>query len=258
MAIGETHGCLVRRGGELWCWGEHARGPLFGEDTADSNEPSLRLDGSFSVTHVAVANGITCVARRTGEILCRADFLSSSGPTARRAPFALPASADAVRELIASDHGACARRASGAVECWRTSAATDASMIEWEGPRPVVLPARAERIAAFRTHTCALLAGATVACWDQAELEGPVPGSPPYPGPFATSVVDLAIGDAHACAITSPGEVYCWGYNGYDQVTAYTEPYLTNMGPGEHAYWVEATGVTLPQKVFWPPSGLVK
>lgn len=257
VAIGDEHGCLVRRGGELWCWGRNTFGQLFGAATGDSRQPSLRLEASFGVTHVAVSPGITCVTRDSGEIRCQGGFSANVGATA--GPHAtIPAKPDAVRNLVAGDRNACVLRASGAVECWSISESGSGSALAWGAPRRVLLPDRATAIAASLWRTCARLANATILCWDRDlhDFTDSTNGGGPGPSAFVPTAVELAISDSHGCLANAAGDVQCWGNNEHKQVSAYTQLFLGGEEPGGHPSWSEAPTVPIAAPVSWPPAGL--
>ena len=259
VAVGDDHGCLVRRG-ELWCWGDNSAGQLFGEGASPSRAPSLRLDASFAVSHVALSRGITCVARRTGEILCRGGSIADAG-TPHKAQATISAKADAIQELVASDRSACVRRTSGTVECWAVPENGDASVGDWEGPKLVPLPVRAKQIAASFRQTCALLVNAQVTCWDRAlQATSGTQAGGPEARPFLEDAVELAVSGGHGCLASTAGDVFCWGNNENRQVSAYTKFFLHGRGPkaGGPPTWSEAPSVPIPTAVYWLPSAMAR
>ncbi|MEM6991180.1 MAG: hypothetical protein AAF721_11800 [Myxococcota bacterium] len=66
----------------------------------------------------------------------------------------------------------------------------------------------AVKVGSGQSFSCALLDDAKVRCWDSGKA------SPQFPHPEAglADVVDLAVGDANACARMRSGEVKCWGF----------------------------------------------
>ena len=78
----------------------------------------------------------------------------------------------------------------------------------------------ATKVAAGRWHTCALVQGGRVACWGgngAGQLGGgssiPSSGSPTLVQGI-TGATDVGAGKEHSCALTSDGNVSCWGFGG--------------------------------------------
>ncbi len=72
-------------------------------------------------------------------------------------------------------------------------------------------------------HYCAVTADAKVACWGRNNYyQTGFPGSTsnrttPFVVPGVSNVKSVETGRYHSCAVTSIGEVYCWGRNNYRQ-----------------------------------------
>lgn len=91
--------------------------------------------------------------------------------------------------------------------------------------RPVKVPGLSgvTALAAGSQHTCAIHSGGQVSCWGRG-AEGQLGhgvGVSMERSPVAVSgvsdVVALAAGGSHTCALTSSGELWCWGSNGEGQ-----------------------------------------
>jgi alpha-tubulin suppressor-like RCC1 family protein len=77
-------------------------------------------------------------------------------------------------------------------------------------------PARLE-VSLGRELMCARL-DRRIHCWLLGQPKTPLAKLPPVPG--IESAVDLAVGGAHACAVTADGKVRCWGDNRRGQLGA--------------------------------------
>ncbi len=80
-----------------------------------------------------------------------------------------------------------------------------------------------DQVGGGNEHSCALTSG-TVQCWGVG-LEGELgtgANTPTVDSPVAvsglTGVAQLAVGDHHACALTTGGGVWCWGLNSNGQL----------------------------------------
>ncbi|MAQ16328.1 MAG: hypothetical protein CMN30_16250 [Sandaracinus sp.] len=121
IAISDEHGCIVRRGGELVCWGE---GSSFGVFTGDGMSTGRTL--AADATEVVAGLGFVCALREGGSVRCWGDSLvdveaysdedlEAAEEAGGLPPYDWPA-VTAV-ELGAGDLHACARTAHGAVWC---------------------------------------------------------------------------------------------------------------------------------------------
>jgi alpha-tubulin suppressor-like RCC1 family protein len=133
---------------------------------------------------------------------------------------------------------ACARFASGEVDCWgydwTTRDATGSPLVH-DAPTAIDALRGVKRIALGTYFGCALTASGSVVCWGvqtEGELgDGKSNTWRPDPEPVrgVTNAVELAAGFDHACARTADGAIYCWGANDKGQ-----------LGTGNYAYAAEA------------------
>ena len=124
--------------------------------------------------------------------------------------------------------GTCARRAGGDVYCWgpndRGQVGIGSAAPDVLEPARVDLPAPA-RVLSLRFDTpCAHLVDDTLHCWgrnSEGELLRGNPGlnTPPAFEPAPSRIdpgavlAEASVGQGHACAVTTAGEMYCWGAN---------------------------------------------
>jgi hypothetical protein len=123
-------------------------------------------------------------------------------------------------------HG-CALTTAGAVKCWGLQGACPYCSSQYAPVDIAGLASGIVSVAAGGSHTCALTTSGGVKCWG-ANSSGQL-------GDGTTSVlrneaadvtglggaiVALAAGGAHTCALTSGGDVKCWGANDAGQVGA--------------------------------------
>jgi alpha-tubulin suppressor-like RCC1 family protein len=126
--------------------------------------------------------------------------------------------------LAAGDSFSC-HVSAGAAKCWgynHYGQLGDGSTTDANAPVAVSgLGSGVRSIAAGSYFTCALLSAGGIRCWGR-NGSGQVGNGTQYndqPTPVdvggaPTGIVKLALGDGHACAFTSGGALYCWGYNG--------------------------------------------
>jgi alpha-tubulin suppressor-like RCC1 family protein len=131
-------------------------------------------------------------------------------------------------KLSANHHHTCLAGEDGKLWCWGENAAHelgDGTADDRGSPVPVRdLPGDAIDVSAGYAHTCALLREGAIACWGSNEHgqcgtgSGPEPQKRPELVPVPeVRFAALTAGRAHTCAVSSEGDVYCWGDTTYGQ-----------------------------------------
>jgi alpha-tubulin suppressor-like RCC1 family protein len=140
-----------------------------------------------------------------------------------------------VAQIAAGGETTCAVTTAGAVWCWGDDSYGALGDGNTGGqssmPLPVMnLPSTAQRVVLGGHHTCALLAGGTLACWGN-DTQGQLGdgqrnprGTPVNPVGLGSGVTHVALGESHTCAVAQGGGVYCWGDNSFGQLGNTTAP----------------------------------
>jgi alpha-tubulin suppressor-like RCC1 family protein len=185
--------------------------------------------GVDAPTPIAAGYKHTCVAKN-GNVSCFGD--NGTGQLGRdpsivpfsAAPLLISAAGGAIA-LATRESTTCARRA-GDIVCWGRSDRHQRDVTtESREPAPIAAFGAAASIAPGYLHTCWIAAG-DAACWGEAP--GGTPGATLDSGAISstvrsaglTNVVEVASGEAFACARTSAGKVHCWGQNDDMQANA--------------------------------------
>ncbi len=133
---------------------------------------------------------------------------------------------DTVQVALAG-HSACALLASGRVACWGDNAYGQLGDGTFTAsPTPVYVQGLVDavEISAKSFHVCALRAGGSVVCWGDNSFADLGDGTETNrSAPVATTgivgtVTHVIVSDDHSCALTGPGEVWCWGTNYWGQL----------------------------------------
>jgi alpha-tubulin suppressor-like RCC1 family protein len=235
LAIGGSeHSCVVRRGGQVSCWGGGIFGELGDGNPANPDGTSI-YSSAVPVTvlglsdAVAVAGGEnhTCALRSTGEVDCWGSALELGNGASKSSavPVAVSGISDA-RAVAAGDFHTCALRAAGAVVCWGDNSSGqlgDGTFVDAAMPVPVSGLSDAVALAAGGFLTCAARTGGQVTCWGYG-VDGELgnDGQTTSPVPVAVSTlsdaIGVAAGEVHACAVRRTGQVDCWGRSDEGQV----------------------------------------
>ena len=219
VSAGGNHTCAVTTGGRLRCWGLGDYGALglasterIGDDEPPSSAPDV--DGGGAVAEIA-AGGYGA--------------------------------------------GACARLVDGSVRCWgydqdftgMLGQMNPATIGDDESPAsfpPIDLGGAATQVS-LGGHACALLRGGAVRCWGSNDLGRLGYGHTENIGDDETpasagdvdvgdTVLAIAVGGTHTCALLPEGRVRCWGVGqdgqlGHGVVDPFGPPEVSWIGDDE-------------------------
>ncbi|MEO6572925.1 MAG: hypothetical protein ABIP89_03735 [Polyangiaceae bacterium] len=245
-AVGE-YTCARLADGTARCWGANATGQLgtgsLPDGTFDSTSRVKPTDvGLTGIDEIAAGaygrdQAQTC-ARIGTSVLCWGNDQNHQlgrpgSPFSNGAP--INADAAPVQDLSTAAQLAlgadisCALDTSSSVSCWGlntqgqlgrgTTSTFELVPAPWSGS------GAAKQVVAGREHACALLVDGTVTCWGDSN-RGAL-GVLPFDGGLAqpTAVAGLAdiaqlasTGANHTCALTTKGNVLCWGRNRFAQL----------------------------------------
>jgi alpha-tubulin suppressor-like RCC1 family protein len=179
LACGFDHACVIDAGGRLACVGQNDRGQL---GLGHRNDKA-----------------------RLAHVGTRTDWVE-----------------------IAAGAATCGRHADGSVECWgaddRGQTGTNGTGADVLEPAAITLPRPATKLAgAFHTG-CAILDDGALWCWgsnSEGELARGNPGLDTDPRFLAAPAVislpapvaDVDVGEGHAAAVTTTGNLFAWGAN---------------------------------------------
>jgi len=186
IALGQSHSCVAALTGELFCWGANNLGQL-GLDpmvTPSTNVPTVIP--ILPVGSVVAGFNHTC-ARAGADIVCwgRNDLgqvgNGTGVDTSIPTTVAFPPEAGNLVTVIAADDHTCAITATGALYCWGGNASGE-----------LLLPQDMMGNDGFALSPRAI------------ELD--------------FEVAQLSTGVTHTCALTTTGQLLCWGQNGNGQI----------------------------------------
>ncbi len=204
VAAGYRHTCVLTGAGGVRCWGANESGQLGNGTTTDSSKP---------VGVVGLAGGVTSIA--------------------------------------AGGHHSCAVTAAGGVECWGLN---DGGQLgngtQFDSLTPVKVKGLAGRVVAVTAGagwTCALTSAGGVKCWGwnfYGQLGngtiGNTTSTPTDTSGLTSGVSSISADSLHACALTTVGQVKCWGSITSDQLpqgktTSNIPVAVLGLGSGETA-----------------------
>ncbi len=217
LSAGDRHTCS---GSEksVWCWGANESFQVDG-----TSAPSLgprRVSAAVVLT--SAGRGHTCQIRLDGSAWCwGGNAQGQAGPGGPAALTPRLAVVSAVKTMSSNGDHNCAVLGDGGVLCWGWNefgqlgdGSTDGGSV-----RQVASSVAFSRVAVGSFHSCAVSVAGEAWCWGRATVGQLGIGSTTssqelVPRRVAlSSVVAMAAGRGHSCALSKGGEVYCWGQN---------------------------------------------
>lgn len=220
------HACARHANGDVSCWGQNDHGEVGSASLASSLVPK-KVKGGGNAVSIAVGYLLSCAARENGRVRCwgwNASGALGIGvaqtgiyPT----PQAVLGVTDAV-QVVAGNHYACARLASGAVWCWgyngsgQLGSGTDVESVTQA--QPVVGLSDATWLSGGQSHVCAVRASGEVACWGRNYFGQLGDGTTedrnaPVKVLSVAQATRVSAGGEHTCALSQTQGLVCWGAN---------------------------------------------
>ena len=253
ISAGRLHTCALTDGGEVLCWGEGSFGRLGNHSVASKDHPvsTLNLDDSSTplsgIAQISAGIYHTCALTVDGNLKCWGSGgngrlgIGSSPQYRSRADIVVDGDNSStplsgIVQVSAGGTYTCALTKEGKVKCWGngsngrlgndgdTDKEHPVDVVDGNGSSTPL--ANVSQINSGGSHTCALASTGGVKCWgvgDNGRLGNDATADKNYPvdvvaesgSPFAlSSIVQMDVGSAYACAVIYSGEVRCWGHGG--------------------------------------------
>ncbi len=247
ISAGMVHTCALTNGGVIQCWGDNAYRQLGEGSTTGSSVPVQIAGLASGVTAIAAGSAHTCALTDAGGVKCwgyngHGALGVGTATVVSVVPVDVSGLASGVTAIAAGASHACALMRGGSVLCWGfnyhgqlgNGTTADSSVpvgvaFAAQEPEPTATarpagPLRIISIAAGGSHTCALAGDGRVLCWG-ANWSGQLGDGTQKDSSVPVEVAGLPSGVSaitastwHTCALTSAGEVWCWGSNQYLQL----------------------------------------
>jgi hypothetical protein len=236
LTVGSAHSCALIEGVGVRCWGANGQGPL-GDGTSVSRRAPV-VAGLEGATSISAGAEHTCALVDDAAMCWGANASGKLGATSSDAcgdfacsltPIEVTGLTSGVARLAAGYGHTCAVTTKGALLCWGLNLygqLGDGTEVDRGVPTGVSgLDAGVANVAPGDVFTCALLTDGTVRCWgsnsagelgNAGTADSFVPVAVCADASCASlfgNVTQVAAADFHACALTTAGDVYCWGAN---------------------------------------------
>jgi alpha-tubulin suppressor-like RCC1 family protein len=225
--------CALTGGGGVKCWGALNLPLLLGPVPTLKRTPFQIAGLPSGISAIAAGLDFTCALKADGGVRCwGSDVLGTLGDGSKFGLYRTPVGVKGLTSgvaAISADGGACALTAEGGVKCWGANQdgqlGTGSTSTDSSTPLDVAgLASGITAVAVGFDHACALTSGGGVKCWGDnsaGELgDGSTTNSstPVDVTGLASGVASITAGGFDTCAITSTGDVKCWGDNSYGQL----------------------------------------
>lgn len=247
LTTGGVHSCAVQVTGHAYCWGTIDRG--LGVVDQLGGTP-VRVSGGLSFSRVDAGRALTCAVTGVGTTYCWGpnEFgqLGDDNPgTTSSTPVSVQGGINLASVSAGGDH-ACGLTANGTAYCWGSNLLGqlgDTTTVNCPGlftgtwpcsPRPLRIEGNLvfTNVSAGEFHTCGATTGHVGYCWGTntdlqlgssttetcAATGGGSCSTTPLEVSGGHSFTQLSAGLWHSCGITTSGEAYCWGKNGFGQL----------------------------------------
>ena len=245
ISAGKEHTCAVTRAGVAKCWGNNDSRQVMGRSemfntkhgtSGSASVPTVVPGLSSNIRAISAGGEHTCAINSSGGVMCWGlnvdGSLGDGTKTKRETVVQVVGLTSGVRAISTGERHTCAINSSGGLVCWGANGSGQlGDGTEEDKPVPTRVPgldSGVMAVAAGEKHTCALTTAGQVFCWGSNEdnqLGPPSASAKPYykrrityvPRPVVgleSGVCSIAAGEKSTCAITSGGDVLCWGQTG--------------------------------------------
>ncbi len=233
IALGWAHSCaIVDDGASLMCWGYNIYGQL-GDGTTTNKVYPTKINIGSKPTHVAAGSAHSCTILDDGSLKCWGENtigqLGDGTNVRKLTPTQINAGGKVVY-IAAGGYSSCAIYNDSSLKCWGYNSfgqIGDGTNITKFNPT-LIIGRDVTQVAVAASYSCAVLKNGSLQCWGQNHLGQLGDGtSTNRLNPITTiqtdistskKVVQVAVGNAHTCAVFNDGSLECWGSNGYGQL----------------------------------------
>ena len=238
VSAGGAYSCALRETGEISCWGTNTYGQLGNIQATFSNPTPLPVSGIDDAVGVATGGGHICAVRQGGAVSCLGSNIYGELGNGQSVQFTSEqvkvGGIDDAVDVSSAIYHSCVLHSSGEVSCWGRfwkGQAGDAATGDTP-PVPIKVDSITDAIdiAAGNLISCAARENEEeVLCWGRlinseiTENEdgqiSPVPIVSPLQASMGVgSVIEIAAGGTHVCALETDGTITCTGVNMFGQI----------------------------------------
>jgi alpha-tubulin suppressor-like RCC1 family protein len=227
VSAGGAYACALTDTRRVQCWGDNSFGELGNGSMTKSSTPVALSGLTSGVAAISTGQYAACALTVAGGVKCWGDNdqgqLGDGSRTGSSTPVGVSGLGSGVVAVSAGGSHSCALTVAGGVKCWGDNdqgQLGDGSRTGSSTPVGVSgLGSGVVAVSAGGSHSCALTVSGGVKCWgdnDQGQVGNGTAASTTTPVDvlgLTSGVGALSAGSADTCALTTVGDVKCWGYN---------------------------------------------
>ncbi|MCC5866266.1 MAG: hypothetical protein JJU31_14175 [Wenzhouxiangella sp.] len=233
IALGDAHSCAITGSGAVSCWGHNFLGQLGNGSSEDRSVPGLVFGLTSGVQAISAGHAHSCAIAAGGGARCwgynLGGQLGDGTNVTRFTPVHVSGLSSGVLAIQAGVLHSCAVTTGGAMQCWGNNflgQLGDGSTTNRLTPVQVSgLDTGVTGLGTGHYFSCGLMTNAELRCWGSnfygqlgvgIELSRQL--TPATVTGLGGTVVSIAIGRDHACAVLNNGQARCWGNNDHGQL----------------------------------------
>ncbi len=233
VSVGQSHSCALTTEGGVKCWGLNTSGILGDGTSNDSSTPVDVVGLSSGVTAISAGSYHTCAITAGGGVKCWGhNSLGELGNGVTDQETTIPVDArglgSGIKALAAGSDHTCSLSTKGGIRCWGNIGIDQLGNGSPTRPHtPIDVFGLTSGVAAITSgdqFTCILTTEGGIKCWGS-NTNGQLGDGTTEDRYTLTDVSGLTAnvsaitsGHSHVCALTTQGEVQCWGQNQQGQL----------------------------------------
>jgi alpha-tubulin suppressor-like RCC1 family protein len=226
LSSGTDHACFIDRTNTLRCWGDNTYGRVGPIAGSPIKSPTV-IHAGVKYQEVATFAHTTCAITLEGVLKCWGNnngHFGQPSPSTSQNPVTVDSGVLYKKVSIGYEHVCGIKKLDNRLRCWGknsngqlgtgTTSSSISSPIYVDGTTSYL------SISASTSHTCGVTTQGVLKCWGLSSngQAGPAQNAnnrtlSPYIFTTLSNVKEVYTTTSFSCALTNPGEIWCWGAN---------------------------------------------